>query len=258
LSKRKYDLRLLLRRRGYEVVRLAHDPRTANSLLALRVDQLFSALGVTLALDAGAHVGAYASFLRRNGFQGRIISFEPVAANYEIMSARARADDLWEPVNVALGSEDGKAEINVTARTVFTSFHTPNAYAQREFGSEVEIDRVEHVNVRRLDSILPELVGTDRLPPTFLKMDTQGWDLEVLRGASGILDDVVAMQSEVSVLPIYGRMPTMHESLDCFRELGYAVAGLFPVGYDSHHRVVEFDCLCVADEVPDRRKTGAS
>jgi FkbM family methyltransferase len=222
--------------------------------LALRLDQVFSALGVTLALDVGAHVGDYAGFLRRNGFRGRIISFEPVAANYEIMSARAQADHLWQPVNVALGSEDGKGEINVTTGTVFTSFHTPNAYAQREFGTEVEIDRVEHVSVRRLDSVLPELLGTDRLPPTFLKMDTQGWDLEVLRGASAILDDVVAMQSEVSVLPIYRAMPTLHESLDCFHELGYGVSGLFPVGYDSQNRVVEFDCVCVADHVADRRK----
>jgi hypothetical protein len=130
---------------------------------------------------------------------------------------------------------------------VFSSFHSPNAYARGEWGKDAEVDHVERVAVRRLDHVLPEIVGTDRLPPTFLKMDTQGWDLEVLEGASGILSDVVVLQSEVSMLPIYGRMPNMHESLDRFRERGYSVSGLFPVGYDSHNRVVEFDCLCIVD-----------
>jgi FkbM family methyltransferase len=245
---RKNDLRLLLRRRyGREIIRIAKNPRWADTLLGLRLDQLFSALGVTLVLDVGAQVGNYAGFLRWNGYRGRIISFEPVAANYEILSDRARNDVRWHPINVALGSEDGEAEINVAKSTDFSSFWTPNAYAVDEWEGAAEIDRTERVNVRRLDTLLPEILGTGRLPATFLKMDTQGWDLEVLRGARAVLGDMVALQSEVSVVPIYGSMPTMHESLARFQELGFSVSGLFPVGYDSNNRVVEFDCLCVAD-----------
>jgi len=142
-SRRKNDLRLLLRRRfRCEVVRIATDPRYADTLLDLRLDQLFSALGVTLALDVGAQVGDYAALLRRNGFQRRIISFEPVAANYDALCRRAQDDPLWQCVNVALGSEDAE---------------------------DAEVDHVERVAVRRLDHVLPESAGTDRLPPTFLK-----------------------------------------------------------------------------------------
>jgi len=169
-SRRKNDLRLLLRRRfRCEVVRIATDPRYADTLLDLRLDQLFSALGVTLALDVGAQVGDYAALLRRNGFQRRIISFEPVAANYDALCRRAQDDPLWQCVNVALGSEDAEADINVTNWTVFSSFHSPNAYARGEWGEDAEVDHVERVAVRRLDHVLPESAGTDRLPPTFLK-----------------------------------------------------------------------------------------
>jgi FkbM family methyltransferase len=185
--------------------------------------------------------------LRRNGYKGRIISFEPVATNYAALSDRTRDDDLWQPINVALGSEDGEAEINVTKSTDFSSFRTPNAYAVGEWAGAADIDHLERVNVRRLDTVLPEILGAGKLPATFLKIDTQGWDLEVLQGASGVLTDMVAIQSEVSVLPIYGFMPNMHESLTRFQELGFSVSGLFPVGYDSNNRVVEFDCVCVAD-----------
>jgi FkbM family methyltransferase len=244
----KRKARLLLRRRlGVEVVRVANDPRDAETLLGLRLDQLFSVCGIELVLDVGAQVGNYAAFLRRNGYTGRIISFEPVAPTFEVLAQRAASDPHWQAVNLALGSQDGEAELNVTKSTVFSSFLTPNAFALREWADGAVIDHVERVTVRRLDRVLPELIGSGPVPSTFLKMDTQGWDLEVLRGASGVISDINAIQSEVSLLPIYGRMPNLQESLDAFRELGFAVAGLFPVGYDSNNRVVEFDCLCIAD-----------
>jgi len=257
LATSKQKTRLFLRRRfGVEVVRVASDPRDAETLLALRLDQLFSRCGVDLVLDVGAQVGNYAAFLRRNGYTGRIISFEPVSATYQVLAQRAAGDPQWQAVKVALGAEDGEAELNVTKSSVFSSFFAPNAYALREWGSGAEVDRVERVAIRRLDTLLPELVGHDRVASVFLKMDTQGWDLEVLRGASGVAGDIVAIQSEVSVLPIYGGMPSLDQSLDAFRELGFSVAGLFPVGYDSNNRVVEFDCLCIADPKEARPPAG--
>jgi FkbM family methyltransferase len=245
-AKLKNELRIMLRRRYHlELVRIRSSPAQPESLLGLRLDNLFSALGINLVLDVGAHQGEYTSFLRQNGYSGRIISFEPIASNYEVLQRRASGDELWETLSVALGSEDGEGEINVTNSTVFSSFHQPNAYALREFGDHADIDHVERVAVRRLDSLLRELARPG--DQTFLKMDTQGWDLEVLRGASGVLGYIKALQSEVSMQPIYGRMPNLEESLDRFRELGFSVAGLFPVTYDTSERVVEFDCLCVAD-----------
>jgi FkbM family methyltransferase len=242
----KNGLRLMLRRRyRLELVRIRTNPSQPETLLGLRLNDLFSALGVNLVLDVGAHQGEYAAFLRRNGYTGRIISFEPIASNYEVLQRRALGDELWETLNVALGSEDGEGHINVTNLTVFSSFQEPNAYALQQFGNDANIDHVERVDVRRLDAVLPELARPG--DQTFLKMDTQGWDLEVLQGASGVLGSIKALQSEVSMLPIYGRMPNLEESLDRFRELGFSVAGLFPVTYDSNQRVVEFDCVCVAD-----------
>jgi FkbM family methyltransferase len=246
LATLKNDFRLMLRSRcRLELVRIRANPGQPETLLGLRLDHLFSSLGIDLVLDVGAHVGDYAGFLRRNGYTGRIISFEPVASNYEVLRLTALSDDRWDTLNVALGSEEGESQMNVTNSTVFSSFHQPNDYALGEFGSRAVVDHVERVVVRRLDRVLPEIVEPGKR--IFLKMDTQGWDLEVLRGASGVLGDVKAIQSEVSVVPIYGRMPSLQASLDHFRQLGFSLAGLFPVTYDSSNRVVEFDCVCVAD-----------
>jgi FkbM family methyltransferase len=254
LARGKKAFQLMLRNRcGLEVVRIARDPHAPDTLLGLRLDKLLSVVGVNLVLDVGAHGGGYASFLRRNGYKGRVISFEPVASNYELLQQAALDDGLWETHNVALGSEDGEGQMNVTHSTLLSSFHQPSNSVMVKAAA---IDHVERVVVRRLDSLLPEI--TDLGDQIFLKMDTQGWDLEVLHGASGVLGDVKAIQSEVSMIPIYDGMPNLQESLKCFRELGYSVADMFPVVYDSSYRTIEFDCICVSDELRVRRPSGGS
>ena len=77
-------------------------------------------------------------------------------------------------------------------------------------------------------------------------MDTQGWDLEVLVGASAILGDVVAVQSEIAVRDIYEDQQTGHaDMIDHLAELGFDLSGLFPVNLDDQMRVIEFDCVAV-------------
>jgi hypothetical protein len=125
------------------------------------------------------------------------------------------------------------------------------------FGDDVGVDHVEVVKLRRLDTLLPELRGAKTLPRTFLKMDTQGFDLEVLRGATNVLGEIVALQSEVSVIPIYEDMPGIQEAFGVFRELGFALSGVFPVTYDSHQRIVELDCILVADGVDGHTSSGS-
>jgi hypothetical protein len=99
------------------------------------------------------------------------------------------------------------------------------------------------VPVRRLDHVVEEL----NLGPrgVFLKMDTQGWDLEVIRGAEACLPRIAALQSEMSVVPIYEGMPSY---LDMLRELhgrGFEPAAMFPVSRQADLRLIEFDCVLV-------------
>ena len=84
--------------------------------------------------------------------------------------------------------------------------------------------------------------GPQRL---FLKLDTQGYDLEVLRGATATLSRVVALQSEISFVPIYAGMPSWRESIQRIGELGFAVTGIFAVSRDASLRLVEADCVFV-------------
>jgi len=252
----KYRVRNLLRDHGFEVLRVVPPSRTpvmAETLLGLHLHWLFSALEVDTVLDVGAHIGEYGQFLRRNGFNGKIISFEPVSETFEQLTRVSAPDDQWDAVNLALGSECGTAEINVTKHTALSSFLAPNAYALHEFAEEPEVHHGEQVPIRRLDEVLDGLLPDWRARCLYLKMDTQGWDLEVLAGATGVLSRTAALQSEVSVRALYAGMKRFDESIRVFETHGFSLSGLFPVSRDSHFRVIEFDCVCVADDVSPTR-----
>jgi hypothetical protein len=79
----------------------------------------------------------------------------------------------------------------------------------------------------------------------FCKLAVQGWDIEVLRGATGCIDRIAALQSIASVIPLYDGMPSWVDSLAYIRGLGFEVTGMFPTLYNGNIRVVEFDAVMV-------------
>lgn len=102
----------------------------------------------------------------------------------------------------------------------------------------------------QLDSVIDELGGKRVLRNVYLKMDTQGFDLEVVRGASATLSWVRALQTEISMRPLYQDAPSYQETLDVLIQRGFGVTGLFPIARDELMRVVEFDCVMVNGSAP--------
>lgn len=226
---------------GYEIARLPPVGETLHAQLA----GLLPRMGIDLVLDVGAHWGEFGGRLRDAGYRGRIVSFEPAADAFNRLALRTEADEVWTPIRVALGRAPGTMTINVPEGSDFASFLTPNAMSLERFPQSRVIAR-EEVEVARLDDVYPELVARlPRRPRVFLKMDTQGWDLEVLAGAAVCVSDVVMLQSEVSARPIYEGMPDYLAALAEMRQLGFDVTGLYPVSRDAEFRVIEFDALLI-------------
>jgi hypothetical protein len=91
----------------------------------------------------------------------------------------------------------------------------------------------------------------------YLKLDTQGFDMEVLRGGSECLSTVRALQTEASVIGIYKGMPTYMETISYLNERGFHLSGLYPVGRDSSLRLVEFDCVMISGIDARRANVGS-
>lgn len=201
---------------------------------------VLAAYRIDLVVDAGGNVGQFGRLLRQVSYQGRIVSFEPVPRYAAELEQAAASDPGWDAHRYALGCVDTTVAMNVSNGTG-SSMLEPNGYGTACFADLREWTEVE-VPVRRLDTVMRPSPDARVL----LKMDTQGFDLEVFAGAAGILDQVVALQSEVSLLPIYVGMPTMTEAVVAYTRAGYHITGMFPVSTEGHTgRVLEFDCLLV-------------
>jgi FkbM family methyltransferase len=245
----KQPIRTAFSAAGYEIRRRPMQPpqkprRDRHATLDAHVRTVLNQLDIDLVVDVGANVGQFGSLLRDAGYAGRIVSFEPVPANLEALNERAAADPAWTVLPLALGRESGHLTINVPRNTLLSSFLAPNEYGRRRF-PDSELEATEVVEIRRLDEIFAEISGPLTSPRTYLKLDTQGWDLEVLAGAAGCLDDVLALQTEISMRAIYEGMPSYLEALTELERLGFGVTGFYPVTRDADLRVIEYDCVLV-------------
>ncbi|MBB5786229.1 FkbM family methyltransferase [Jiangella mangrovi] len=239
----EHRTRNLLRRFGVEVVPTRR--RREAGLLSLHLSRLFAHLDITVVLDVGARHGEFGRQLRRNGYRGWIVSFEPVAENREVLTRVARGDDKWRVLPVALGTSDTTSRINVARNTSLSSLRSASEYGQRDFGDVIETARIEQVQVRRLDHLWDRVLAGIDAPRVYLKLRTQGWDLEVLTGTGEKLREVLALQTEAAVQPTYDGMPTHLETLRALEAAGFTVSGMFPVTFDPRLALVEYDCVAV-------------
>lgn len=208
---------------------------------------LFEFLNVDLVLDVGANVGQYYDFLRQQvGYQGHVISFEPVPQLSADLRARASKSSYWQIDGRALGSSIGTADFNVMMNTQMSSFLTPDH-------SNVGFLLLDHntiedtiqVEITTVDEMLPGLITKYACKNIYLKLDTQGFDLEVLKGAMACLPRIAALQSEASVTPVYADMPGYHEVIRFLEEHGFVLSGVYPNNFEFTPRLLEFDCYMI-------------
>lgn len=201
-------------------------------------------LHVNCVLDVGANTGQYGQRLRALGYTGRIVSFEPLGHLVKPLRESASQDPDWRVFDCGLGDEDALAEINVVPGKL--SSMLPSSDFGKDWSDKLQDMHQETVQIRRLDSVFDEAIEGLAEPRVYLKMDTQGYDLQTFRGAGPRIEAVLGMQSEVSCVPIYEGMPRMAEQLTEYESAGFEVAGMFPVS--RHHetlRVIEFDVVMV-------------
>jgi FkbM family methyltransferase len=207
---------------------------------------LISRMGINCVIDVGAHAGEYGQRVRRAGYEGAVVSFEPVASAYAALTDRAARDPNWTAHRIALGSAAGSATMHVSRESVFSSFMEVNDFATQSMPTSV-IAADEEVEVQRLDELFDRVCGHVPNPRVLLKTDTQGWDLEVIEGARGCLEHVVALQAELSVRPIYEGQIGWLEALAALEREGFRPVHLATVTRDAALGVVEFDYLGIRD-----------
>jgi FkbM family methyltransferase len=219
----------------------------AHYLCAQHVAAVLEKYRVNCVFDVGANTGQYGKGLRRFGYTGRIVSFEPVSDTFERLQRSAESDPDWQVYNFALGREEAVQSIHIDWKSM-NSLLPPSEYGKERYKRFAK-GRTEEIEIRRLDDVMQKaLEGIDD-PRPYLKMDTQGFDMEVFAGAGERISEFVGMQSEVAALRLYEGSPAMGEAIAAYEEAGFGVTGMYPVTREpATGRVVEFDCVMVRPE----------
>lgn len=151
-------------------------------------------------IDVGANVGQYSLKLRKYGYQGDIYSFEPIITTFNLLEENSKQDNKWHIQNFALGANNGQESINISQNTESSSIfnineiHTQNAPKAKYIGKET-------ITIKKLDDIFPEICSNKK--GIFLKIDTQGYEMEVLKGAEKSLEKITGLQIEMSLIKLY-------------------------------------------------------
>lgn len=221
-----HKIRIAARHVGLDINR--YNPLTSQSA---RIVSLLQHHKIDLVLDVGANDGGYGKELRQSGFKGSILSFEPLQDPYERLKITALAYSDWHVApRMALGSQEGEMEINVSANSTSSSIlpmekiHCDAApsskYMAKQKISVQRLDKFEHILFKK---------GTNK----FLKIDTQGYERSVIEGASGFLHDLKGIQVEMSLVSLYKGQALYEEIIEILKLSGFELWNIVPGFSDS-------------------------
>ncbi len=197
---------------------------------------------ISTVLDVGANVGQYATLLRGAGFGGRVISCEPLRGAYAELAGRAARDDGWTALNRAVGARPGTTSINVAGNSYSSSIR-PMTRAHVEAAPGSDYVGVEEVDV----TTVADLVREHDVDParTLLKIDTQGYEDEVLAGAGDLVGVFGAVQMELSFVELYEGQRLYDDLVTAMADAGYRIQQLEPGISDVRGRLLQVDGLFV-------------
>jgi FkbM family methyltransferase len=189
-------------------------------------------------IDVGANRGQFAAVARRLFPAARIYSFEPLtgpAAEFKKALGRDRGIQLF---NNAVGPVSGSLPIYVTNKDDSSSLLKPSAMQGDIFG--IKTEQMNHVTVRRLSECLTK---EDIVAPALLKIDVQGSELDVLKGAHDLIDHFDAIYVECSFIQLYENQPLFGDIVEWTAPRGFQLVGVYNQCADPTHGPVQADFL---------------
>jgi FkbM family methyltransferase len=187
---------------------------------------------VNTIFDIGANEGQFGVILRNFGYKGKIISFEPLSDARESLLNISRNDPMWQiALQAAIGEENGEIEIQIAGNSQSSSVldmldtHVRAAPDSKYIGKE-------KVALRKLDSIAADYMDSNSI--AFIKIDTQGYETQVMNGAKKLMSQIVGLQVEISLVPLYKGQCLFDEMLKKLKNDGFELWSISTVFSDPN------------------------
>jgi FkbM family methyltransferase len=201
---------------GFDLKRLSVNSNTSYQLL-----KCLEHFNIELVLDIGANRGQFASELVSFGYKGWIVSFEPLSLPHQKLCAAASANRKWTVhERCAIGDINGEIDINVSGNSVSSSI-LPILNAHVSASADSIFIGLERVPIFRLDTLAPSyLQNSNRF---FIKIDTQGFEWQVLDGGPEALSEASGVLCELSLTQLYENQHLWLELIQRLESLGFTL-----------------------------------
>lgn len=200
-----------------------------KSVLNDRDLQLISTLNylnINLLLDIGANIGQFAEVTRQEGYKGKIVSIEPLSTAHHVLIKKAQKDSNWNVLErTAIGAMDGIIEINISENSVSSSI-LPILDAHTKVEKTSKYTSSEKVQLKKLDSIANSFI--DKNSKLFIKIDTQGYEWDVLLGAEKTLRISRGVLLELSLVNLYQGQVLYDQILDFMKKNNFSLWAVLP------------------------------
>ena len=196
---------------------------------------------IDMIIDVGANQGQTGLGLRHDGYKGKILSFEPLKNEYNKLLNVSNNDPLWTIApRCAIGNFDGDIDINIAGNSGSSSIlpmmdiHTSAAPNSTYIG-------IQNVQIYKLDSIYQKYID-NHSKSILLKIDTQGFEWEVLDGSTELLKIVTGVTLELSFAELYAGQKLWIDIVNRLESLGFKLWSIYPGFSDNTNgRMLQID-----------------
>lgn len=190
-------------------------------------------------VDVGASRGQFAAFARGRFPRAAILCFEPLSEQREVLSRALGDGERVRVLDYALSDSSGERTFHV-ARSPTASSLLPITERQAATFEATDEVRQERVPTERLDAVLTsaEIHG-----PALLKIDVQGAELDVLRGADRVVDSFDEIFVECTFVELYEGQALADDVVAYLRERDFRLVGLWSMWHDDQGACIQADFL---------------
>ena len=233
---------------GFRSNPLARSAREFLTRIGSNVDSPFISIvrnledsNVSNVIDVGANVGQFGLDIRRHGFKGQIVSYEPVNETFGLLTQTTRRHQPWKAIQLGLGAAESERTINISGNDgLSSSLLEMGSLHLENFPDSATVSR-QNISISTIDNQL--VVLGLRPQEIMLKLDVQGFEAEVLKGASQSISKIPLCYLEVSITPLYEGEVLLLPILIELSKYGHEVIDVFRGIKASNGHLLQLDIL---------------
>jgi len=190
-------------------------------------------------IDIGANKGQFSLAARHAYSDAAIISFEPLSGPAEIFKKVFTKDQNIVLHQSAIGPDKSSQSMHVSKRNDSSSL-LPIGIGQSNIFPGTDESHTEKVKVAPLHHFLQK---NDFVPPVFVKIDVQGYELQVLKGCDELTHLFNYIYVECSFMELYEKQALAHEVITFLNSRSFHLKGIYNTFYDKKGIAVQADFL---------------